>query len=63
MAKIITINIDIATGDQTVDLNGYQGKGCDAVAQAFGNAIGQTVKVTHKGEFNKPAQHKNTLKQ
>jgi hypothetical protein len=63
MAKIITIEIDQATGDQTVDLTGYHGKGCDAVAEAFGNAIGQTVKVTHKGEFNKPAQHKNTLRQ
>jgi hypothetical protein len=63
MAKVITIEIDQATGDQTVDLNGYAGRGCDAVAQAFGNAVGNTEKIVHKGEFNKPAVHKNMLRQ
>ena len=62
MAKIVTITID-ENGDQTVDLNGYQGKGCDAVAAAFGNAVGHTEKVTHKTDYNKPAVHKNMLRQ
>ena len=62
MAKIITIEID-ENGDQTVDLTGYHGKGCDAVAEVFGKAIGQTEKIVHKTEFNKPAVHKNMLRQ
>jgi hypothetical protein len=62
MAKTVVITID-EQGNQTVDLNNYQGHGCDAVAEAFGNAVGQTEKITHKSDFNKPAVHKNMLRQ
>jgi uncharacterized membrane protein YjdF len=60
--KIITITIDEA-GDQTVDLTGYQGKGCDAVADVFGRAVGATTKVVHKPEHNKPMINKNVIRQ
>lgn len=59
--KIITITID-EEGDQTVDLTGYHGKGCDAVADVFGRALGETTKVVHKPEFNKPLQNRNVIK-
>jgi hypothetical protein len=62
MAKEIIIEIDLTTGDQTVDLNNYHGKGCDAVADVFGRAVGETVKVTHKGEYNKPAVNTNLMR-
>lgn len=60
MAKIITITID-DEGNQEVDLNGYNGKGCDAVADVFGRAVGATTKVVHKPDFNKPAINRNVL--
>lgn len=59
--KLITITID-EEGNQTVDLNGYKGVGCDAVADVFGRALGTTTKVTHKPEFNKPAINQNLLR-
>ncbi|PWT76230.1 MAG: hypothetical protein C5B59_07100 [Bacteroidetes bacterium] len=51
MAKIITIEID-ENGDQTVDLAGYRGKGCAAVQAVFERAVGKSVKVTRKQEYN-----------
>jgi hypothetical protein len=39
MARIITIEIDQETGDLTVDLEGYQGKGCTAVQGAFSRTL------------------------
>jgi hypothetical protein len=59
--KIITITID-EEGDQVVDLTGYHGKGCDAVADVFGRAVGATTQTVHKPEFNKPALNRNVLK-
>ena len=41
--KIVTVEID-KNGDFTVDLAGFQGKGCKAVADAF-KSVG---KVTHE---------------
>lgn len=54
MAKIITIEIDEA-GDQTVDLAGYEGKGCAAVQAVFERAVGKSTSVTRKPEYNKTA--------
>lgn len=61
MAKIVTIEIDEETGDQTVDLAGYAGKGCSAVQQVFERAVGKSVAVTRKPEYNKVVTKKNTL--
>jgi len=63
MAKEIVIEIDLTTGDQTAEAKNYFGHGCDAVLKAFGDGVGQTEKITHKTEFNKPAVHKNMLRQ
>ena len=52
MAKIVTIEID-EEGNQTVDLEGYQGKGCHAVQEVFARAVGQSTKAVRKPEFNK----------
>jgi hypothetical protein len=62
MAKTIVITID-EQGNQTAEANEYKGHGCDAVLKAFGDGVGQTEKVTHKTDYNKPAVHKNMLRQ
>ena len=54
MAKIITVLIDEA-GDQSVDLEGYHGKGCSAVQKVFEDAVGKSTKVTKKPEWYKQA--------
>ncbi len=51
--KIITVTIE-DDGSPSVDLAGYQGKGCQAVQDAFGRAFGKTTKVVTKPEFHKP---------
>ncbi len=38
--KLIIIEIDNTTGDITVDLDGYEGKGCAAVQEAFSATLG-----------------------
>lgn len=60
MAKIITIEID-ENGDQTVDLQGYHGKGCAAVQAVFERAIGKSTKVVRKPEYNQQGINKNTI--
>ena len=60
MAKIITVEID-NDGDQTVDLAGYHGKGCTAVAKAFADAIGTSTDITRKAEYAQMPTKKNTL--
>lgn len=63
MAKIITIEID-ETGNASVDLEGFQGKGCHAIQEGFEAAFG--AKGTHiqrKREFNAPSLEKQTVKQ
>ena len=53
MAKIVTLTID-ENGDPTIDLEGYRGKGCSAVQEVFGRAIGATTKAVKKPEYLKP---------
>lgn len=55
--KIITMTID-DEGNPTVETDGYEGKGCDAVQQIFGAAIGTTEKSTKKPEYNRLTQLK-----
>jgi hypothetical protein len=49
MAKIVKITVD-ENGDFTVDLNGFKGRGCDAIIKAFGEESTIT-KETHKREY------------
>lgn len=60
MAKIITIQID-EEGNQTVDLVGYHGKGCAAVARVFADAIGSSTEVKKKPEYNAVVTNKQKL--
>lgn len=60
MSKIITIEIDEA-GDQTVDLEGYKGKGCAAVQEVFERAVGKSVKKTRKPEYNQLPAKQNQI--
>lgn len=55
MAKIITMTIDLDTGDAAVETDGYKGVGCSAVQDVFTKALGGDVlKKTRKSEFNAP---------
>lgn len=60
LAKTIKVEVDPGTGEFSVDLTGYQGKGCDDIIKAFAE-VGTVTKEVHKAEFN--AQNKqNTVK-
>lgn len=59
MAKIITASIDDITGDVEVELDGYKGKGCSAIQDVFGRALGTTTKRVKKSEYNAPTTEKN----
>jgi hypothetical protein len=59
MARIVTVDIDMATGDAEVDLEGFNGKGCGAIQEAFAKALGEAEVVTHKPEFHKPCTTTN----
>ena len=51
MAKLVTIELDEETGNFSVDLTGFQGKGCADVVKAF-ETLG-TVTTSHKKpEYN-----------
>lgn len=62
MAKIITIEID-EQGNQTVDLTGYHGVGCAAVAKVFADAIGTSTEVKKKPEYREVLTTKKKLVQ
>ena len=47
--KIVTVEVD-KNGNFTVDLVGFQGKGCKAVAAAF-ESVGKVTKEELKPEF------------
>lgn len=51
MAKIITVSIDEQTGDFSIDLTGFHGKGCADVMKAF-DGLGKTTKTVKKTEYN-----------
>jgi hypothetical protein len=60
--KIITVEID-ESGEVSVDLAGYQGKGCAAIQEGFARAVGKSDHVTHKPEFNRPCLTQTKLQQ
>lgn len=47
--QIVTVEVD-KNGNFTVDLAGFQGKGCKAVADAF-NSVGKVTKEEYKPEY------------
>lgn len=48
--KEIEIVID-KDGEVSIDLKGYQGKGCSNIAEALANALGTRVKSDKKCEY------------
>jgi hypothetical protein len=50
MAKIVTVDIDLENGNFSVDLTGFQGKGCEDVQRVF-DAVGKRTKDIKKPEF------------
>lgn len=54
MSKIVTGSID-ENGDIEVELDGYKGKGCSAIQDVFGKALGTTTKRVKKREYNDAA--------
>jgi hypothetical protein len=58
MAKIVKVTVD-ENGDFTVDLNGFHGRGCDAIIKAFGEESTVT-KETHKREYGENQNVANT---
>ena len=51
--KIITVEVDLSTGDLSVDTDGYEGKGCGAVQEAFARTLGKSTHSVNKPEYNK----------
>lgn len=49
--KLVTVEIDPETGDTSVDLTGFHGKGCAAVAAAF-DSLGKVKNSKVKTEYN-----------
>jgi hypothetical protein len=60
--QIITIEID-DKGDSTIDLAGFNGKGCAAIQEGFAQAVGKSVDVTTKPEYNRSCKIENKLQQ
>jgi hypothetical protein len=59
--KIVTITID-EKGDSEFVLDGFAGKGCDAIAKGFEKAVGVAKDgIKHNADFNKPCQTKTQL--
>lgn len=61
--KIITIEIPDDGTDASVDLAGFQGKGCGAIQEAFAKAVGKSTHITRKAEFNAPCIAANKIAQ
>ena len=50
----ITVTID-ENGDAEIDLQGFHGRGCDAVMKGFNKALGgEITSNATKAEYNKP---------
>lgn len=50
MAKTIIVTLNPEDASFSVDLNGFQGKGCDAILKAF-EGLGTVTKTIHKPEY------------
>ena len=57
------ITIEIGEGECSVDLEGFAGKGCAAIVEGFAKAVGTSVRVDKKREFNAPTLTGNRLQQ
>lgn len=61
MAKTVDITID-ENGDVEINLEGFHGVGCAAIAEGMMKAInGSAAGVVKKSDYHKPEQTKNRL--
>lgn len=51
MAKLVTVTLDPETGELETDLTGFQGQGCEAIAQVFKD-LGEATESKKKPEYN-----------
>jgi hypothetical protein len=58
--KVLTITIDPHTDTMTVDTEGFQGKGCRAIHDAF-EAMGPVITETVKPEYHDGNHAQNTI--
>jgi hypothetical protein len=62
--KIVTIDTYHDDASVSVDLEGFQGKGCHAIQEAFGKALGTKGASGHvKPEYNRPCDTKTKISQ
>ena len=62
--KIITLTLDDATAESTVETSGFQGRGCEAIVKGIAAALGDSnATITHKREYNAPTLTGNRLNQ
>lgn len=59
--KMVTIEIE--NGECSVDLEGFKGIGCAAIVEGFAKAVGTSIRVDKKREFNAPVIAANRLTQ
>lgn len=62
--KIVTVDIYHDDASVAVNLDGWQGKGCHAVQEGFGKALGQKGASGYtKPEYNKPCSTTTKISQ
>ena len=62
MSRRILVRVS-ATGDITVEAEGFQGKGCEAATKAIEDALGKTRTRTRKPDFWRQAQSQENRQQ
>ncbi len=64
LAKTVTLTIDDATAEVTIETDGFKGKGCEAIVKGIAAALGNSgAKINHKSEYNAPTLTSNRLQQ
>ena len=59
--QFVTVEVNDADGSFSVDLTGFEGKGCDAVIKAFAE-IAEPTKVVEKPEYKFTASQQKQLR-
>lgn len=58
--KLVTVTIE-ENGDSSVDLAGFQGRGCAAIQEGFARAVGTSTHEIKKPEFHRPVSTQTKL--
>ena len=62
MTRRIIVRVS-ATGDITVEADGFQGKGCEAATKAIEEALGKPKERSRKPEYWRQAQRRQNEQQ